>query len=106
MNDRVRAILAMLESSPKDVFLHYSLGMEYAAAGLHEEAVAKFKECIAIDQGYVPAYVEAGKSLRHVGKLNDAREVFSTAMHIADAQGEKHITDYIKQQLESIPKGQ
>lgn len=104
MSDRIKAIEAMIQENPSDVFLHYSLGMEYAAARRYQDAVAKFRECIAIDQGYIPAYVEAGKSLRSLGQLQAAREVFSAGMELAHIQGQRHIGDYIQQQIDGLPK--
>jgi len=102
MPDRVRAILAMLEKTPDDVFLHYSLGMEHTSAGRHGEAVEQFRRCIELDAKYLAAYVEAGKALRSAGRLPEARETFLRALEVAAAQGDRHTQDYIRQQLDAL----
>jgi tetratricopeptide (TPR) repeat protein len=104
MADRIQAIESMLEKTPNDVFLQYSLGMEYAAAERHKEAVKAFKRCIDLDEGYLPAYVEAGKCLRSGGDLDAAREMFARGMELATAKGESHVRDFIRQQLEALPR--
>jgi len=104
MSDRIDTIREMLEKDPADVFLHYSLGMELASAGRHEEAVAAFRRCTDLDEGYLAAYVEAAKSLRSAGDLAAARETFAAAMELAAVQGASHVRDYTQQQLDSLPE--
>lgn len=104
MNDRIKAIEAMLRDKPQDVFLHYSLGMELATAGDLDRAVESFRTCMALDSGYIPAYVESGKTLRTMGRLGQARDTFAAALQLAGVQGERHMQDYIRQQLEGLPQ--
>ncbi len=104
MADRIKAIQAMIAKRPDDVFLHYSLGMELATAGRFDDAVIEFRHCIRLDANYLPAYVEAGKCLRSAGRLDDARQVFTSGLELAALQGERHMHDYIRQQLEGLPK--
>lgn len=103
MTDRIQAIQSMLAKNPKDVFLHYSLGMEQAAAGDQAGAVESFRRCIQLDDGYLPAYVEAGKTLRACKDYAAAREVFAAGMELAAVQGETHMRDFIQQQLDGLP---
>ena len=100
--NRIEAIKTLLARSPNDVFLHYSLGMELAVAGDRAAAVASFRRCIELDKQYLPAYVEAGKTLRSAGELAEAREVFSAGLELAKTKGEAHTADYIRQQLEGL----
>jgi Flp pilus assembly protein TadD len=102
MSDRIKAIRAMLEKSPRDVFLHYSLGKEYASASQFDLAIEQFRACLELDGNYLPTYVEAGKCYRSVGRFGDARRVFLAGMDVAVAQGEKHTRDFIQQQLDGL----
>ena len=102
MPDRIESIRAMIAGNPGDVFLHYSLAMEYASAGRFDEAVGAFRECIRLDSEYLAAYVEAGKCLRSAGNFSEAREVFTAAMELAADQGESHMRDFIQQQLDGL----
>jgi tetratricopeptide (TPR) repeat protein len=102
MSDRIEAIRKMLQNSQRDVFLHYSLAMELAAAGEHEAAGGEFVRCIELDSQYLPAYVEGGKCLRAAGKLQRARELFQQGMELATRLGNRHMRDFITQQLEGF----
>ena len=101
--DRIAAIQKMLAARGDDVFLHYSLGMEYVSAGRFDEAVESFRRCQQIDPGYLAAYVESGKALRSAGRLAEARQEFLRAMEVASAAGDKHVRDYVQQQLAGLP---
>ncbi len=103
MTTRIESIRKMLADSPKDVFLHYSLGMELASAGQYAKAVAEFQRCTELDQAYLAARVEAGKCLRSAGRLVEAREAFAACLELAASQGETHTRDFVRQQLESLP---
>ena len=105
MADRIATIQAMLRENPDDVFLHYSLGLEYAGNGDHQKATEQFIECTRLDEGYLAAYVEAGKCLRSAGDLAAARERLAEALELAAMQGQEHTRDHIRQLLEAIPKG-
>lgn len=102
MTERLAQIRALLEKEPQDVFLHYSLGKELVATGQIDEALQAFHECTRLDKTYLPAYVESGKSLRAAGRLEEARTVFEAALAVAEAHGEQHAADNIRQQLEGI----
>ena len=106
VSERIDKIKSMLDAAPGDVFLHYTLAMEYAALGHFDDAIEEFKKCIELDSDYLPAYVEAGKVLRTTGRLDEARETFATGLKLATAQGEHHTCDYINQQLDALPKPQ
>ncbi len=102
MNRRIETIRRMLEKDPDDVFLHYSLAMEYVSAGLYDEAMDEFHICVRLDEAHLPARVEAGKCLRSAGRLSEAREAFLDALELALEKGESHTADFIRQQLEAL----
>lgn len=104
MPDRIAMILKMLAKTPDDVFLHYSLAMEYVAAGKFDDAAGEFRRCTELDETYLPAYVELGKAMRTAGKFDESRAAFDQAMKIAQEKRDQHVEDYIRQQLEVLPR--
>ena len=102
MSDRRQMIEQMLAENPDDTFLRYSLGMELAVAGQHEEAIEQFRQVIAVEPGYLAAYVEAAKVCLQAGRRSEARDLFGEAMEVAGLQGENHVQDYIRQQLNAL----
>jgi len=103
MSERIERIRSMLRSNQQDVFLHYSLGMEYAGAELFDEAACEFNRCIELDGDYLPAFVEAGKCLRRLGRFDQARSAFTAGMELAARQGQAHTRDFIQQQIDALP---
>lgn len=104
MADRIETIRKLLTKTPDDVFLHYSLGMELASRKDFDPAVAAFRRCIELDPRYVPAYVEAGKCLRSLGRLDDARDMFTAALAPAAKLPETHTRNFIQQQIDALPR--
>lgn len=102
MADRIAALQKLLARDDRDVFAHYSLGMEFFSAGRHEEAVAEFHRCMELDERYVSAYVEAGKCLRAAGRMEESRAMLNRALELAGQLGQGHTQDYIRGQLEGL----
>lgn len=102
MTDRIDRIRKLLEASPDDVFLVYSLGMELLSAGRPEDAAEQFARCARIDPEYLAAYVEEGKAWRSAGRLDQARRAFEASLALARRQGQDHIRDHIQQQLDGL----
>lgn len=103
MPDRIETIRKLLERSPRDAFLHYSLAMELWSAGRRDDALAQFARCAETDPEYLPALVEWGKALRSAGKRAEAKEVLTRALALAQKLSQRHTEDYITQQLEGLP---
>lgn len=102
MSDRLKQIRALLQKEPRDVFLHYSLGKELAAAGQTDEALQAYSECMRLDRAYLPAYVEAAVCLRAAGRIDEARSALETALTVAQEQNQQHTTENIRRQLEGL----
>jgi tetratricopeptide (TPR) repeat protein len=102
MADRIEMIRRLLEKEPNDVFLSYSLAMEYASAGQTPLALEQFERVLALDGEYLPAYAEAGKLLRAGGQIDQARRMFQRGLDLAAAKGQNHTRDYLAQQLEGL----
>ena len=102
LSERIDMIRKLLERTPNDTFLVYSLGMELASAGRNEEAAEQFRRCIELDGDYLAAYSEGGKALRAAGRLEEARKLFRAGMELAAKAGNAHMRDFLQQQLEGL----
>lgn len=65
---RIAIIQTMLEKEPNDVFLNYSLGIEYSATQNFNEAIIQFNKSLSIDPDYFTAHYQLGKVYE---QLND-----------------------------------
>ena len=101
---RIDQIRAMLEKSPDDVFLNFSLGMELQAAGLVDEAIAQFERTLTLDPNYVTAHVRKAQVLIGQKRLAEARVALQQGSDAAQAAGNRHMVDNIRQMLAQIPE--
>lgn len=63
---RIDAIKKMLETEPDDLFLNYSLGIEYVSNELHKEAIIQFNKSLSINPDYFTAHYQLGKLFEHM----------------------------------------
>lgn len=85
-SNRMDMILSMLEKEPNDIFLNYSLGLEYQSNNNLSLAEQQFKKVIAFQQDYIPAYYQLGKLFETQSKLSEALEFFNKGLQFAKAQ--------------------
>ncbi|MFP4356523.1 MAG: tetratricopeptide repeat protein, partial [Phycisphaerae bacterium] len=102
MTTRIEQIKGMLAEAGEDAFLRYSLGMEYLSADQPDEAVKQFQTVIKLEPENLAAHVECGKALRAARRRDEARDMFTRALELAGRQGESHVEDYIRQQLNDV----
>ncbi|MGQ0547764.1 MAG: tetratricopeptide repeat protein [Betaproteobacteria bacterium] len=93
--------LEKLLGTPRDgALLRYSLGLEYAKAGRHAEAVAQLREAVARDPLYSAAWKMLGKTLGETDALAEALEAYRQGIEAAkrkgDRQAEKEMTVFAR----------
>ncbi len=90
---RKQQIEEMLAEDPNDPFLRYGLAMEYVSAGQDEEAVRCFEDLLRTSPDYVPGYMQAGRALVRLNRLEEARTVFQSGIAAAQNQGDQHAAE-------------
>jgi tetratricopeptide (TPR) repeat protein len=58
-----------LTIDPRAVEIRFQLGRAIALLGRHPEAAAVFREVLAAEPGYGPAWLELGRSLEHTDRV-------------------------------------
>ena len=92
----------MLEKSPEDVFLQFSLGMELVKTDALDQAIDAFTQCIALDEAYLPARVEMGKAQLATGNRDEAHATLQAALALSIEVGETHVEDHIRLLLNTL----
>src|SRR5579884_2203784 len=99
---RKQQIEEMLTEDPDDPFLRYGLAMEYVSAGQDEEAVRCFEELLRMAPNYVPGYMQAGRALTRLNRIEEARAVFQSGIAAAQKQGDRHAAEEMAELLEGL----
>ena len=69
--------------------LRFSLGNEYLKSGQPEQAVLQFQAAVERDSGYSAAWKLLGKSLRELGRKNEALQAWRSGIAAAETRGDK-----------------
>ena len=99
---RREKIEAMLADEPGDIFLRYSLAMEFDKEGRHDESLSSLMELTREDPAYIPAFFMAGQQLARLERADDAREVLREGVEEARRQGDTHAAGEMAEFLASL----
>jgi tetratricopeptide (TPR) repeat protein len=99
---RKQQLEEMLAEDPHDPFLRYGLAMEHVGAGQDEEATRCFEELLKTNPDYVPGYMQAGRALARLDRLEEARGVFQSGITAARQQGDLHAAEEMAGFLEGL----
>ncbi len=75
---------------PNDAFARYGLALECANNGDTDSAVDHFRELLAANPEYVPAYLQFGQLLARLARGNEARQILSAGIALARRTGDEH----------------
>jgi Tfp pilus assembly protein PilF len=87
---RKEQIEELLALDPDDSFLRYGLAMEHVSAGDDEGAVRVFRDLLARDAKYIPAYLMLGQTFVRLCEPDDARTILQTGIQMAYNVGDSH----------------
>ena len=96
---RLEQIQQMLVLDPDDVFLQFSLAMEYVKLGRHEDALLQFTRVNQMDADYVPAYFQQAHTLVALQRSDEARQVLQQGIEAATRVGDTHAASQMSQML-------
>jgi Tfp pilus assembly protein PilF len=99
---RKQQIEEMLAEDPNDPFLRYGLAMEYVSAGQDAEALRCFEELLRVAPDYVPAYMQAGRTLVRLNREDEARTIYRTGIATARQKGDRHAADEMEGFLQEL----
>lgn len=100
---RAEQLKAMLEKDPDDVFLNFSLGMEFKSTDDFDSALRQFDRVIELDATYLSAYLRKGEVLVAMRRFDDARASLDRAAEVARQSGDQHMLDNVNELLEQLP---
>jgi len=93
----------MLDQNPRDSFARYGLAMEYAKSGELETAVAEFRRLLEMNPDYAAAYFHGGQTLEKLGRIQDAREIYSKGIEVTARTGDQHTRSELQAALDLLP---
>jgi tetratricopeptide (TPR) repeat protein len=94
---------AFIAQRPNDPFPRYGLALEHKNAGQLEEAWATFTALIDAHPTYTAAYLHAGNTAVALGRLADARAVYTRGLDACAKAGDAHARGELEGALASLP---
>lgn len=86
--DRLKMIELMLETNPRDSFLHYAAALEHHKKGDANQAIKILRTIIKNDPNYLASYYQLGKMLEEKNKIAEAIEIYKIGKDVAKKQSE------------------
>ena len=101
-DSRREKIEAMLADLPGDVFLRYSLAMEWDKEDRHDASLQLLGELTRETPPYVPAFFMAGQQLVRLDRIDGARTFLRDGIETARAQNDSHAAGEMGELLASL----
>ena len=101
-DSRREKIEAMLADLPGDVFLRYSLAMEWDKEDRHDVSLQLLGELSREEPPYVPAFFMAGQQLVRLDRIDEARTFLRDGIETARAQNDSHAAGEMSELLASL----
>jgi tetratricopeptide (TPR) repeat protein len=101
--NRLELLQQMVAQDPNNSFARYGLAMEYANAGLREQAVEEFRNLLQQNADYAAAYYHAGQALEQLGRLDEARSMYEKGVEVTTRKGDAHTRAEIEAALSLLP---
>jgi tetratricopeptide (TPR) repeat protein len=88
ISERLKMIEHMLETNPRDSFLHYAAALEHHKQGDLARAISILRQIVRENPDYLASYYQLGKFLEEKGKSTEAIEVYQSGKGIARRQND------------------
>ncbi|HWB85199.1 MAG TPA: hypothetical protein VG675_13730 [Bryobacteraceae bacterium] len=95
-NARLEALKGLVAQNPSDSFMRYGLAMEYKNAGELEAAVQEFRALMDVNPDYSAAYFHGGQTLERLGKIDEARALYTRGLEVTSRKGDLHTRSEIE----------
>lgn len=102
MTSRRERIEAMLQEDPADIFLRYSLALEWEKEGEFARSQQGLQGLMAGDPPYVPAFFMAAKFLAEHSEIESARAMLRQGIEVARSQGDQHAAGEMSEFLATL----
>lgn len=87
-NSRIEQLEKLIEANPENALFFYTLGREYLKARRFAEAIPHLQQAIRLQPEHSAAYRELGSALSGCGKPEEAKEIYTRGIEIAEQQGD------------------
>lgn len=101
-SERAEQLKAILATQPQNTFAHYALGMEYAATGETDAALAEFRSVLAQDAKYANAYLMGAQALERAERIAEAIQWLRDGVECAEKVGNRHAATEMQGLLEAL----
>jgi tetratricopeptide (TPR) repeat protein len=94
---------AFIAQRPSDPFPQYGLALEHKNAGQLEEAWGAFAALMEKHPTYTAAYLHAGNTAVALGRIEDARAVYTRGVEASAKAGDAHARGELEGALAALP---
>ncbi len=83
---RIDMLVGMLEKEPSDIFLNYSLSLEYFSIQEFAKAESGLQKVMDLQKDYIPAFYQMGKLKEALGMNEEALHYYRKGLELARVQ--------------------
>lgn len=101
-NDRIQALIALLERNPHDPRARFGLAAEYEKAGRWEDVVEQLRIYLSVAEDQGNAWGRLGAALRELGRQDEAADAYRRGVDAARRHNHPSMAAEFEQTLEDM----
>jgi thioredoxin-like negative regulator of GroEL len=101
-NDRIQALLALLERNPRDPRARFGLAAEYEKTGRWDDVVEQLQAYLALADDQGNAWGRLGAALRALGREDEAADAYRRGVEAAGRHNHPSMAAEFAQVLEEL----
>lgn len=102
MNNRLESLLDLHKKDPDDSFLLYGIALEYLSLKDFDKAEEYFKNLLAKDSKYVPAYMQYAQLKEKQNQVGNAKFLYQKGIEVARETGDAHTAKEMEEFLDEL----
>jgi thioredoxin-like negative regulator of GroEL len=91
-----------IAAHPGDAFARYGLAMECMRESDNDAALGHFRRVLDEHPDYAPAYLQYGQLLARLARNEEARQILSSGIPVAQRQGDAHAANEMQAALDAL----
>jgi len=101
-DDKIKRLALNLKKNPKDSFSKFALALELLKRNQVSKAVVLFESILKQDPDYLGVYYHLGKLYQQMGNHQQAGELFTTGIDLAEKQQNSRTGLELAEALENL----
>lgn len=99
---KMKTLARNIKANPDDSFSKFALALEFLKQDNLQRAKVLFEDVYKNEPGYLGVYYHLGKLYEQIGRMEDAKQIYSEGIEVAEQQKEHRTKKELEEALTEV----